>query len=232
MPEGKLICSRNGNRYKWYNSLDHNTIYLPKSEAHQAEILAQKQYIIARINDLSKEAKALKAYSRALKTNQSETDKFLSNPEYVRLISRQKTSFSKDIVNWLSEEYQQNPKHPENLKHSSLSGNTLRSKSEAFIDIALYSHNVPYRYEAALTLNGQTIYPDFTILHPITNKIYYWEHYGMLSNNNYRQEYLYKLNLYTSNNIIPSINLITTYETDEYPFTLIDAERIIHQYFL
>ena len=32
LPPGKLICTRNGKRFKWYHSLKHSCIYLPKSQ--------------------------------------------------------------------------------------------------------------------------------------------------------------------------------------------------------
>lgn len=97
--------------------------------------------------------------------------------------------------------------------------------------MALYMHHIPFRYEAQLNLNGHIIYPDFTLLHPITRQIVYWEHFGLVEDEKYRRDYLTKLNLYTSNGIIPSINLITSYETAEKPFTFFDAEKIIDNFF-
>ena len=71
--------------------------------------------------------------------------------------------------------------------------------------------------EAALTLENTTLYPDFTIKLPETDKIIYWEHFGLMDDPAYCKNVLSKLKLYMSNGIIPNINLITTYETGNEP---------------
>ena len=43
-PEGKIICTPNGNTYKWYRSDGHKSVYIPKSERKLAEQLAVKKY--------------------------------------------------------------------------------------------------------------------------------------------------------------------------------------------
>ena len=74
-------------------------------------------------------------------------------------------------------------------------------------------------------------YPDFTILHPKTYEIYYWEHFGMVDIPNYSRNAFNKLNIYTSNGIIPTINLITTFETTKKHLTGDVIEQIINFYF-
>ena len=100
------------------------------------------------------------------------------------------------------------------------------------IDTLLYLNKIPFRYECALHLGNTTIYPDFTILHPHTGKIYYWEHFGMMDDANYAKNTCFKLQTYTTHGIIPSINLITTYETKEHPLSSDFIEKIIQHYFL
>ena len=128
--------------------------------------------------------------------------------------------------------YEKNTKYQEPLIHKSLSGNLLRSKSEAIIDMLLYTNRIPFRYECELLLNDISMYPDFTIRHPRTGQTYYWEHFGMMENPAYSKNACSKLQLYTSHGIIPSIHLITTYETKENPLNADFAEKIIRHYFL
>lgn len=45
-PQGELLCSKNGSRYKWYIKDRNGTSYLPKSNRKLAEILALKNTII------------------------------------------------------------------------------------------------------------------------------------------------------------------------------------------
>lgn len=43
LPEGKLLCARNENRYKWYQSDGKNHIYIPKKNRYLAEHLLLKR---------------------------------------------------------------------------------------------------------------------------------------------------------------------------------------------
>lgn len=54
---------------------------------------------------------------------------------------------------------------------------------------------------------------------------------GLMDFPSYRKNVFSKLQLYTAHNIIPSIQLITTYETSEHPFDSAYAEQLIHYYF-
>lgn len=73
----------------------------------------------------------------------------------------------------------------------------------------LHNNQTPFRYECALHLGFETIYPDFTILHPLSKKIIYWEHFGLMDNENYIKNVCFKIQQYAQNGIIPSVNLIT-----------------------
>lgn len=58
-PSGKLICSQNGNRCKWYQSDGHTKVYIPKEEKQLAEQLASKKYLSLLLEDLSHEKRQL-----------------------------------------------------------------------------------------------------------------------------------------------------------------------------
>lgn len=96
----------------------------------------------------------------------------------------------------------------------------------------LYTHQIPFRYECALYLGESVIFPDFTIRHPHTGETYYWEHFGLADDPRYCKSVCTKLQLYMSNGIIPSIHLITTYETKEHPLSSETVNKMIQDYFL
>lgn len=79
------------------------------------------------------------------------------------VLSRYFTPRSHDLSEWMSSTYEHNINHPEHLIHRSNSGHFLRSKSEAIIDMLLYMHQIPFRYECVLRLGDYTLYPDFLI---------------------------------------------------------------------
>ncbi len=195
-----------------------------------AEQLAEKKYLLSLLNDLKCEKNALDYYLRHHTPSQAE-ELLSSHPEYRDLLSSQFKPVQASHLEWMQSTYPTNNNFPQNKIHKTCSGNTVRSKSEALIDMVLSLHQIPFRYECALTLGETTIYPDFTILHPRTEQIYYWEHFGKMDNFAYAKNVSGKLNLYLCNNIIPTINLITTYETSDNPLDTDTVEKIVTEYF-
>ena len=176
---------------------------------------------------------ALELYLKHHNKNTGYSEKLLNkNSEYVKLLMPIFKPLSQELDDWMHDPYQGNLVHSENLIHRTPAGHFVRSKSEALIDTFLYKNNIPYRYEAPLQIGKNTIYPDFTIRHPITGKWYYWEHLGMMDNPSYAQSSANKLHLYITNGFIPNINLIITCETTQHPLCVDDIENILHQYFL
>ena len=231
-PEGTLVCKRNGNYNKWYLKENNKLIYLPKEQRKLAESLAKKRYLTFLLAELISEKKALTTYLTYHKSIPFKSASLLyqSSP-YFELLSPSFQSQSAHLLEWSSATFEQNQSYPQNLIHKSISGNLLRSKSEVLIDAALFHHKIPFRYECALSLGEFIFYPDFTILHPISHKIIYWEHFGMMDDSTYSKNIYSKLRVYQEHGIIPSIQLITTYETKEHPLTYHLVEKIISHYF-
>lgn len=230
-PEGKLICARNGSRYKWYLSDGHNPTYLHKKEQKLAEQLAVKKYLSLLLDDLQYEKQALDSYLQQHDSYVGQAEHLLMEPEYKELLKPYFKPHSQELLDWMNSSYEHNPKFPEQLTHKTISGHFVRSKSETLIDMALYVHKIPFRYECKLNLGNNTIYPDFTIRHPVTGQIYYWEHFGMMDDPSYYKKAYSKLQLYTSYGIIPSIQLITTYETKKQPLSSETVDHIVKEYF-
>ncbi|MBE5920365.1 MAG: hypothetical protein E7272_11065 [Pseudobutyrivibrio ruminis] len=129
-------------------------------------------------------------------------------------------------------DYPKSKSYPEALTHPTVGGIMVRSKSESMIAIALAENNIPFRYENLLSIDNITIAADFTILHPITNKIYYWEHFGLLDNETYLENFAAKIKAYAKSNIILGDNLIATFETSENPLSYNTISNIIEQYLI
>ena len=230
LPEGKLICTRNKNRWKWYYSDGHNSVYLPKQEKQLAEQLAKKKYLSLLCQDMHHEKAAIDYYLRHHKTSKAE-ELLINESEYQKLLSSNFQSISQEINDWTNSQYSICKKYPEKCIYKTASGKLVRSKSEVLIDMALYTNKIPFRYECELILDEITIFPDFTIMHPKTGKIYYWEHFGKMDDPKYAQNTASKLRVYIENGIIPNINLITTYETKECPLDYETVEKVITEYF-
>lgn len=230
-PDGKLICARNDDHYKWYHSDGKVRTYIPKENRHLAEQLAAKKYLTLQLNETIQEKCAIEFYLRHAKTDQN-IQKLTEHPEYQKLLSSFFKPLSQELTEWVQAPFERPLKYLEQLTQKSISGHMVRSKSEALIDTVLYINKIPFRYECALKLDETTIYPDFTIRHPRTGKLYYWEHFGRMDDPNYRRKVFAKQQLYADHNIIPSIQLISTYETREQPLNMEFVENLIHYYFL
>lgn len=233
LPQNKLICTRNGNRYKWYQSDGHISSYIPKANRELAEQLAIKKYLTCKIEELYCEKKILEKCIKGYSKIPRKAETLLMEPNgYSELLAAYFKPKSKNLQEWMTLPYEHNDKYLEQLIHKTSSGNVVRCKSEAMIDLYLYTHQIPFRYECALKLEGMTIYSDFTIRHPQTGEVYYWEHFGMMDDPTYSKNVGAKLQLYIRNGIIPSIRLITTYETREEPLSSEVIEKIVEHYFI
>lgn len=233
LPEGKLVCARNGKHVKWYRSDGHHKTYISKKDRKLAEQLAAKKYLSVLSKDLMHEKNAIEYYLRHHRLDCGKIEQMLlEQSELQKLLSPYFKTKSQELEEWISADYERNTKYADRLLYKGLSGTMLRSKSELLIEMQLYTKGIPFRYECALNLNGVIIYPDFTIRHPRTGKLYYWEHFGMMDDSNYVKTTGMKLQQYMSSGIIPSIQLITTYESYDNPLGVDVVNGLIEQYFL
>ena len=234
LPEGNLIFAKNGKKYyKWYYTDGSHKTYIPKEERHKLKKLAIKKYLSLRLKTLSQELRAIEFYLKHHDENAYQKEQaLLENPEFQKIISKLYQPKEQKLIEWMKAPYKSNEAHPEQLIHNTIAGIHVRSKSEVLITRILSKYNIPFRYECALQLGEKCVYPDFTIIHPITGEVFYYEHFGMMDDEFYSQHAFAKLHLYTSNGIIPTVNLITTFETKENPLSEKMVEDIVKYYFL
>ena len=203
--------------------------HLNKKGSYYCETIGTTQKGITkdkqRIRQLARKAYLLRKL-RHLEWNNSLTKKFLQ---------RYKTEDSIEIIRGLPSFYQTLPVnyffHPsvhdqtekaaevnlgymDGLVYLTSSGIRVRSKSERIIADVLDKNEIPYRYEAALSLGGVNRYPDFTIYRPFDEKMFLWEHLGLMDQDKYQLKTTEKLSLYARYGFFPFDNLICTYEED------------------
>ena len=165
----------------------------------------------------------------------SDTDSVISAlpSSYVRAVDvlRDSTPPEKAVIQ------SENPKNRDQLKHTVSNGLKVRSKGEVAICEELLIYGRTFWYEKALPLivnrlqqDGTVIsmnvirYPDFTIpLHD--GSMLYWEHCGMFSKDEYREDNIRKFTDYYDNGIYPPKNLIITMDDTDKPLDV----RLIRQ---
>ena len=239
-PPGTLTYCKNMSKgrpyYKWYvRDNMNNRRYLKRREQELTKTLAAKALTQARLKDINSELKALDAYLNK-HSESSFLKKLMASPGFGELINSGKIqpppTLSEELERWVKEEYEINPKNPEERNVQTPQGIKVRSKSEALILMLLDVHHIPFRYECRLDVGYEHYYPDFTIRHPTNGKIYYWEHCGRMDDPAYRSNYLNKMRNYINFGILPDHNLILTYESDGHPFNLSIAQDKIEEFFL
>ena len=232
LPPGKLLCCHQQNTAKWYLCDKKQRIYIPKSKRALAEKLARKKYLSLLLNDLENEQKALTYYLKHHSHCQKSEELITTPSEYRNLLAPYFKPLSQELNDWMNFPYEKNMEYPENLIYKGVNDTYLRSKSEVMIDMLLRIHQLPFRYECALPLGNTVIYPDFTIRHPDSGALYYWEHFGMMDHPPYIEKTTNKLNLYATHGITPGIQLITTYETKNTPLNPDIVEKLIRLFFM
>lgn len=232
LPEGKLVSGRNGKYYQWFQSDGHTRKYIPQKNKKLIEQLAIKKYLSYMLADAENEKCAIEYYLKHHREDVGKAEHLLNTKsEYREILSPYFQTNSKALQEWLQEPFEQNSQYQENLIFKTISGHTVRSKSEVMIDTLLYINKIPFRYECALWLGKRKIFPDFTIRHPKTGEVYYWEHFGKMGEEEYVKKSCSKIQSYALHGIIPNINLIMTFETSENPLSPEDVMEIIEKYF-
>ena len=231
-PPGTLTFVKNKSKdkiyYKWYvrnekSGSRRSKKYLRRQEKKFAKTLAKKGLLQARLDDITRELKALDAYL-SKHCDSSFFRKLVSSPGYGELYAGDEIPINPDIKEelekWAHDEFETNPYHPEERNVPTDYGIFVRSKSEAIILMLLVMYNIPFRYECRLDVAGNTYYPDFTIRHPLTGETIYWEHAGKMHDPAYRSDFLTKTRVYFNNGILPDHNLILTFESEGHPLDM------------
>lgn len=110
--------------------------------------------------------------------------------------------------------------------HRTLANYMVHSKSEALIANMLFERDIPFQYDVRLHASDGTFYrPDFVIQWRGEN--WYWEHFGMMHDEGYRNKRKAKLVWYQKHGYAE--RLITTEETSG--FDSQDVRKIIREKF-
>ena len=244
--DGTLHVSKRGGSYEYFfydkNEKSGNHKYIPRDNIKLAKELAQKEYA----QKILKEARHdLMLLNRMMKGWQDEDyyGLFLKMPEgKQKLVSPYIHSDDDYAEQWLNEKKKikkdYNESHntsfpdPEN-EIITEQGENVRSKSEKIIADKYFMMHIPYVYEIPLHLNGYgDVRPDFVLLNKRTRKTIYHEHLGLMSQAQYCEKAIKKIETYEKNKIYPGQGLLLTYESDSHPLDIKTLEGLIERFLL
>lgn len=234
-PPGDLIIYRSKNYIRWYEMKKDTAgkkkrVEIPKTNRSYAEQLAVKAYYKARMENINYKLALYNNIAALISNEDNQVEELLKDPEFASLIRPYYKSDREKFQEWAESEYQRSTKHPENQTVNSPHGR-LRSKSEYIIFQELDKYGLSARYECQLIVGGVEIYPDFIVRHPVTGELFIWEHLGLIENQNYRDDFKKKLDLYASAGFYLGVNLIITTETSTHPIDIEYVDMMIEYYF-
>lgn len=238
-PEGCLKYQKKGKKIIYYQQYKNEKIqkwerkYIKKENYSLVQKLAQKHYFSMLKPVLKKRIKVLKDFLQSF--HPGELEQVYDNLSDVRkaLVVPCVVSKRECVRKWLEETYEGNPFYSENLKYRTEQGEMVRSKSEMIIANALYQNreNIRYKYECPLKLvadgTEKTIYPDFTVMNIHTGRITYFEHAGRMDEPYYAGEFVKKMHLYISNDLLPGRDVVMTFETLAHPLDMMTVKKVV-----
>ena len=235
LPQGRLFVIHEGKHTKWwYSDAAHKRKYIPKKDRAFAEDLAIRKYLTLDVEILGMELEHLKReriWSDDMRKICDRRDSLLNMDSGFRdLLMPYFRSFEDKINQWENESYPRAEMFSENCIFLTEKGDMVRSKSELMIANELFKAHIPYRYESRLDLETGSVYPDFTIYLPKENRLIYWEHFGMMDDEQYALKVCSKIKAYVISGLIPSINLFATFETANSPLTVERIRETINQF--
>ena len=239
LPQSKVILVSAGGFFYYKNRGEKKRTYIPRKNTRQIWQIASVRFYRQKIIFLEENILALEKV--LLKLRDYDDESVLSTlpkvyrdaVEYVR---------SRDMSNKVHQS--ENPYNREDLALVVSNGLIVRSREELIIAELLISLGIEFWYEKALTVTGSviladgsvimremTIYPDFTIRHPASGKVFVWEHFGLSDDYEYQSTIFTKLSKYLRNDYVPGCNLIITFESKNHPLSQNLIHDVIVQYF-
>lgn len=224
------ISSKKNQMYLIQKEALKREIYLKSNQRAYAEQVATYEYLNEIIRRIDKEIKLIDCY---MKNNRPEAYYESLNKARQRLINPIRLTDEQFVEEWMSKPYTGGTFEEGEAEYYTDRNERVRSKSEILIANALAKNNVPYKYECPIVLKGLgKIRPDFTALNVKRRKIYYWEHLGMMDDEDYVRKNIFKINVYEKNGIFHGDCLITTRETSRLPLDVKLVDQIISHYLL
>lgn len=216
LPKGSIIV--NGKNKFIYKDLNGIKTHIGSKKINFIKAVAQRQYLEDSLNDINETIEVLSDFEDRF-YNLKIFNRYKNLSQYRRkLITNIFPSYENLSQNFLLETSSSNIPIKQNRSILTNNGDLVRSKSEKIIADALLQYGVAYKYEHQIQAkNGKQLYPDFTILSPVTNNIIYWEHFGLMDMTDYSKNVVNKINIYQELGIVLGHNLIATFEYKDNP---------------
>jgi hypothetical protein len=230
LPDGYILCKKTDGKPRLYRRIKlanskYKDSYLGKADEELKRQLAKRMFLEKMTDAQIKSAELIDRSVQLLKQAEAtcSAKKVLDQlPEGVEAF----VDVSEKVDQGKIEKFMDVPsnmmKNPHKINTGLITkqGEEVRSKSELIIANMLFDAGIPYHYELILAFDAQpgfmdVVYPDFTAMNIRTGKVMYWEHFGMMDNQQYFNEYVRKMENYSAYGYLPGRDVILSFETAE-----------------
>ncbi|WP_103981270.1 hypothetical protein [Helcococcus massiliensis] len=218
----KIWVSKINGKSRFYHLSNGEKRYLSDNEEDKKKYLIQQEYY-----------RKLNLHSRALMKKVNSILKYCDKKKlfnFQRNFHPEKEKYIEPInKSWvdLVEEWYKIPFIPSSYKSENLiiptkSGVQVRRRIEKIIADYLYDNNIKFKYECPIFLkkSKNTLYPDFTVLNPATGKVLLIEYFGLMDNEEYRNDAYKKIKIYEDEGYLHGVDFIYFFESESHPLNL------------
>ncbi len=245
-PVGKISVIRNHHTYQYYwrtNETNAHGRYVKKKDRNLVKAILQKEYINKSLPKIREQIKIIEGFLKLYNPQELEkiyedmpdSKRIYVNPYivpmdlYAKQWEEHQVSEKDRLSNIIKDKYVLS----EEQGVWTEKGELVRSKSEKILADKFYRMGIPYVYECPLMLKGfGYIRPDFVVLNKYTRKEYYWEHFGLMSDKDYCEKAVKKINQYVKSGIYQGGKLLCTYETEKCVLDSKVVDEIIEKYLI
>lgn len=218
-PDIHIQTSVTNGREQFYcfDSVTHTRKYIKAGEIIKYASIIQQDYDHQINNKLQKMQKKLSRIARDIK----EVDlteitgvyekQAKAKKSYITPINPSDEDF---VARWYEEHKGAQNTFPIESNIYTERGEHVRSKSEKILADLFYKYDIPYVYEPKIKMNnGHMACPDFALLNKETRQTIYWEHLGLINQDEYAVRNLEKLHEYEESSLILGENLLISMES-------------------
>lgn len=206
--------------------------YVKTKDLHLVKPIIQAEYEKKAIASVNKELKLLKNLINFYEQNKSIEDIFTNFPEGKQAMTEPVVETSEQFLNkWMNKKYTPLPFKDDDPEYFSKKDERMRSKSELLISGIMIDLGIHYVYEMPLKLkNGITIHPDFTIIDAKNGRILYYEHFGLMDNENYVNNAISKILEYQACGYYLGESLLVSFESSQMHLDTKAVQRMLEHF--
>ncbi len=213
LPEGVLRADVKRGKSYYYQTLSGVEKYLGRREMELVEALKERKLAEEILKVVSANEECLECAIHTLRPF-SPKEIYKTLPKSYRKEGDSNSGGITDGQAWADAPYVKKSSYGryEDPSQLTLKGDYVRSKSELNIANMMYMKGIPYRYEEVTELCGEIIAPDFAVYRESDGKVLFLEHFGMMYNRKYRDDFAWKVHLYIKAGYMPYRDVFFTFE--------------------